>query len=517
MHFKGRHLFFALAFNALCLAATFGFTSFGGTTGGSMGSCAATNLGGSATGDSNSQGDTPSFSTGEPIDIPVPIAKNIPSVDATQFSFETGSSSRLIKGLTKEALATTTIRICGKTQESNVTVAVYVNGDLIQTIDVGSDLAFCFNTTDSIYGKPVAFVVRGPNNEVSYPVVVTPLRPEGPFEDIRTRIHITNITGIQDKKLAVGLNDVYYATEDRSSNPIVAISPIDGGFPEAVSSDPASLLSGMQVASDGSVETFAIGLEDDNTIDYVSLADGTTSTVGTSQGDLKLSPNGAYAASEELGRVVRITDLSDFTNTTQLTVGAEAAVQSLETAWVSDDILLVFKKFSSVSYAAQIYNLSSILGSGMASSTAVTPIALFTSTTQIRNPSIDPYTRNKFTYECADASGNLQLCFSNFTTQSEVVGYADGYTSIANSNWNASGDIVVFDAVTTAAPTGSRIVTSYLVDTDTIVPLETGSRPQASGMDANIVLYLSLDSQGNTQVTVYNLSLNADTAGVLPE
>src|SRR3989338_5106840 len=184
--------------NILFLLFLFGLFACGGGGQSSM-SCGSISSGSNASGESIVPGsESPNFSTSEPIDIPVPIAKGVDPVDATQFSFEiSGGNGNINQALRQDVLAShggTHTIVSGKTQVANVTVDGYVNGNIVCTDTSASDRSFTCDIEGNACGSAVLFIVRGANGTGSYPVTFICDAADDVIDTAHSNQFITNIT-----------------------------------------------------------------------------------------------------------------------------------------------------------------------------------------------------------------------------------------------------------------------------------------------------------------------------------
>lgn len=517
---KLRFILLFLLFSAIPFLGLVQFGHTGVTDNITVGSCSALSLGGNATSSSSESGDsgTASFSTGEPIDIPVSIAKGVEPVDATQFQAEFGGGANLIKAISGvKQVAGQTIVITGKTKQTNVTVVAYVEGNQVFEQNVGDDRIFTMTTTTAIYGTPIAFVVRGDSGYTSYPVIVTIEAPSSLFDFLVSTLHVTNITGIAVRTPAVSNDDVAYVALNIFDEPLIAVTLIDGGYPNLFSDEPTSLLNYIQYSSDG---TFMIGIAVDGTIYKIISADGSATVIGSTNvtnADFRLSPDDAYVVTHYNNSgsyAVKLIDLADTSNTTILTASTDTVDNTaINYEWLTEDLLLVLKSRSGGSQVTDIYNLNSVLGTDFSATTTITPTTVRTSSALLTsNPRVDPFTQAQYAGVCVSGSSNA-LCLDNFTDKQAVVDADQGLLDIANPTWTANGELIIFDALP-ASDTSSRVLAAYIVDTDETLLLGYGFNPKASPRDANIVMYQSYDITGEIQMGLINLAKHSQTAGL---
>lgn len=476
------------------------------------------------------------FATGEPVDIPITIAKAIAPIDATKIRAEVsnGSPDAGAPLLTKQvALTCGAITIIGAedaTDGAKHILAINQNGQIIEEFNSASNGSFThtFSETELTCDEPVALVVSL-NIRVSYAVIVTVHNASNPpFTTHPYTVAISNVTGTVAVNPVIAPDNlcVAFTATDTSGNPFVVCVPsVAGGFFETYTSDISSTLSEIQFASDSS---FLVGVDSTGRIIRVDGTTGQATVISDTSlegRNIKLSPNDAFVVTEtpnadnanrrHISFEPTAISASQQSDAIQLNEGFTTHLgEDLE--WVDNDTLIAFIHYlndeldsTSGRYDAQLFELGSNLTGGSQDITvfASTLLTAPPAARILRNPRMIPGSGSSlFTYEEEQLDGNFFLMQSNFAfAQTTLVGAAFGQTGLSSSRWTADGAFLIFQAEFGSGADAFSVIASYDANAATTQALTLGVNPSPSPTDANVVGYLSTDFSGELQVSVLNL------------
>ena len=226
------------------------FPGAGGGVGGFIQSsgCGGFNLSGNLGGDEDE--DTSSFESGMPVDIPVSVAKAIPTVDPR--------SMVLVPG---EPIGTITFTL---SDDSCRTVGKVHDGEFIASLEPDSSCTFEDPVLESLVGEPVAYVVLCDDcttetaESGGYPVIAEVKAPAGLVTDYTLTVYVTNVgADADDATLAatvrnsdmayLGNNTIVWSALNVDGDPSLWTSTDTGGFPTqlaALATPPLKIESG---------------------------------------------------------------------------------------------------------------------------------------------------------------------------------------------------------------------------------------------------------------------------------
>ncbi|OGP08716.1 MAG: hypothetical protein A2048_03680 [Deltaproteobacteria bacterium GWA2_45_12] len=519
--------------------------SCGGGAGGGSGFGGLGGLGGNgATQESNKKDDAKAFeAAGEPIDIPVPIAKGIDPVDATRVSADVdhGGQAKLhipspktnslfmnvayadgvdvgicIQGLPDTVLAHASVRAYGASSQLLATITADNVGGFSQCLEAG-------------VGEPVALCVFE-NGACSAPVIVTVQEKVFPFNVAQVfpfarhnpyTVQITNITDIENKKPNMNAGFVSFNALDAGGTPHLAYVPsLSGGFFENF----ANLTEDgdhFQVHPSGSV---AVYLNQGGDIRCVRSADGQTVTISDAPllgRYLSLSPNGNYAATETADGEVLIEpvqcDGSVATSSDGIVIGMTGLSEDIECTWVDNNHLLCIREYPQVAmdtYSGHFFveqydfsgtNLDQYKGKTYWKNSrgVVNTTDPDISCHQLRNPQVKPITHDEFSFECVRDSGRVDLFTSDFMAAHVVVGESFGHRDLSGSNYAQDGSIV-FNTTFVKQGMTEQVVAIFDALAQSPYVLTPGIQAVAHPQDSRLIGYLSMDGTGGLQVSVLN-------------
>lgn len=441
---------------------------------------------------SASGGESASFESGEPIDIPVPVAKVEKPINATrtQASYNTNSGSITISGSQ------------GAMTGFQTGLAYDEDGQVLGNFTASVDGAFTLKLTQNAagFGDPIALVVDL-DSQVSPPIIVT-MRDEEFYT-----VAITNRFSIDDKPLTFlpELGITYNGTN--SSNLAGILYTEQTGGPVVLISDQVgSNLDQMQPCFNGD---FLVGLNSSNQIVRVDISTGAVTllsdTASASQTPtLRLSPNCNYVATTVSGSnsatypVLEPTAISSSQQSDRIVINQTTTDEYRECDWIGNDILLCLKK-SGANFETELLNLYAGLSASSRDFTTDT-VGIRQTTNTIRNIRLDPLGAY-YTFE-VEENGIFELHFDDFTTESTLVDASAGHESLANSIWSLEGDFVFFDIMFETSEGDRSVIGNYELATGERNLLTVGTRPFS--IEEAIFAYLCTDHMGENQVCVGN-------------
>lgn len=446
-----------------------------------------------AGGDSSSSGsESASFETGEPIDIPIPIAKSKKPIDGRRVKMDYDGSQIVINGLS-DAM-----------EFGSTGLAFDSAGNLLAEFTPNADGSFTVELEDKVsFGEPIILLVK--EGDAASPPIIATMKDEAFFT-----IAITNRTSISEESLAYHTDfGIIYNGLNSSGTPGLLFTPESGGNADLLSDAISSPLDQIHVCGDG---TFLVGLNTSGQILRVEMDSGdvtilSDSAIQTSSPTILLSPSCSYVTSTTLGSgdaaypILEPTALSSSQLSDRIQINSSTTDTYKECAWVGNEILLCLKQTPADVYQTELLNLYPPLQAG-SKDVSITPVAIRSFANTVRRIRVEPITRAYYTFE-EQVAGIFELHFDDFSEESTLVDQSADYVDLANSGWSADGTYIFYDLKIATANGERTVVGNYNVSTGERKLLTVGTKPIGIGSD--IFAYLCQDISGETQICIGNL------------
>lgn len=486
----------------------------------SVGSCSGVStIGGSLSSDESGEESTGNFITGEPVDIPAPVAKSIDGIDPTSVTFEQLGSGNLTKpsgyvlAQTGSALGTLSGATLGGGSE---TVVLYFAGAEVDRT-TASNGAFSFTLTET--DEPYALTVEASNGDNSFPVIVTISEVNDQFV---ATVSITNIASgtssfdgeIQNREIALNFNGlIAFNAKDSSGTAMIVTVKSDSFDPEILVSDIGVELDFLTYGM-GEDVLFGTDAEGGTGLIYQIFNDGTSiNDIGNNNRppnrNFCISPDGEWIASpivvQEGGLPQMAIVLDNLLNiTASITVPTSPPEQDTVTNimcdWVDAASMVVAKSYANMTYTIQFYDLKNVIN-GLAIN--VTPeIIVPQGDLFLAFPDVDPAVDDRLVFQCGSP---LSLC-RNDPIDGFVEMFDDPTTIVGAPHYNADGSGVIFELNLNGDITDAENTAIVFVNSDTLEAtyLAKGVKPTPHPTEKNIIVYLS-PVEGTLQIGIINL------------
>ncbi len=485
----------------------------------SVGSCSGVStIGGSLSSDESGEESTGSFITGEPVDIPAPVAKGIDGVDPTSVVFEAAGSGSLTKpsgrvlAQTGNSLGTLSGATLGGGSE---TVVLYFDGaEADRTTASGGTFSFALSEID----EPYALTVEASNGDNSFPVIVTISEVH---DQLVASVSITNIASgtssfdgeIQERESAFDGTLIAFNVRDSADTPLIATVTLDDLEPQTLVSDIGVELDFLTYA-----DTTLFGVDADNQtgLIYRILADGTTFD---DSGNLTRPPNRNFCISPDLEWMASNIDTVQGANPQMvivldslvdpgisITVPTSApepnTVTNLICDWVDNTSMIVSKQYQDQTYTIQFYDLANVING---SATNVTPEELVQpSPNFIGSLDADPAFEDRLVCQRGPSISDVQVWRAD--PIDGIIEIFDDPVMVGPPRYNANGSGVIFELNTDGNTTDTANNAIVFVNSDTLEAtyLAKGVRPTPSPTDKNIIVYLA-PVNDTLQISILNL------------
>lgn len=419
------------------------------------------------------------FESGAPVEIPVPIAKDIPGIDASSITFESTGDGDGVVGI----LTVQTVDLV------EASIGLIANGEYVE-IKVTEGGIVRFELTQDLLDTPLAVVVIGSGEFegfVSQPVIVI-FRAQADGT-ISFQVFLTNTSVIQNTRLALSSeNQVAFSATNSSDEPFIGTVPVKGGSPEVLTGDTVNAIETLMYE-----ETMLVGIDSMTSqltfVDSEGVVDFEEESEELPDArNFSISPSGDTIATVLEGDSSTLEMVfADFDGNLLKTVSlSEDKVVSLEMDWISDDKLAVAKEFDNGSYALQTYtNIDSFLAGSSGSPTVNT---FASGDDRVARPAGNRLEEDRFIYECEDENGNSDICQATLDGANPTVlmngdysrpVYTADYATVAVEDISASEDNCDFDLVT------------YNVNSNELLSLGTGCFPVPHPTNSELIAYLS--------------------------
>lgn len=495
----------------------------------SVGSCSGP-MGSSLTGSEN-DGDVTegSFITGEPIDIPAPVAKGIDGIDPASVRFVTGSGGLQLEKAAHIKGATTDDTV-GQLEASLLGAEEALVG-LVQEgvfVDIQSsdNLQVSFPISTDMIDVPLALVVLSETSTaeaieaVSDPLIIIINSPGDVSDEYRVKVTLTNIDvdtsefsfSIIPMDIAVSstdlialqgveeVGDIQIATYDTSTSTYALLT---SEFPNGLT-DMGYFFSDDQL--------FGIN-EDDLTIEQINFS-GINSSSDAADGELArtycVSPDGTRVASNrhdhmEDNEMLQVTSIGDSTITNYMVNGGEmfGTITDLFCVWIDDETIAVRKTYESGHTILHSYPV------GPSDFDVLTPDVLFQPTTLPPTPDnlqdmvVDPNDSGVIYVMCELST--MGVCKYESGVGTSAIYHAVGL-QVSHMVVTSDSRYLIIEVLAGAEVEERDNAYLVVLDLDTFeaTVLMAGFAPAVSSVDPNLFYYLSY-VEGEVQLGVYNL------------
>jgi len=377
------------------------------------------------------------FITGEPVDIPAPVAKGIDGIDPASVTFTASSGSAslqkaLFKTATDASVGTLEADLLG---DNDALVGLVVDGEFAD-IQTSSSLHVSFNLQNNLIDQSLALVVLSETSSadsvdsVSAPVIVIVNSPDDESDNFTVTVSLTNIDeGSSEFSLAITPDPIAL-----SSNGLVAIQGLDADNTRWIAT--FNLLAGEYTLLSNEFTNGLKSLEyhfDDDQLVAVNPDDFTVETInllGTNNsGDFNngetfraycISPDEQWIANNRHDTFSdnEIMVLQNLVSPSALNVnvqgGEPAPIVNMACAWVDNQTLALKKSYNDGTHTIQIYSFGADLETfdpdlpiNIIPSVAV-PLSL----TKIGTMVLDPNNSERLYYTC-DNAGSMGICMAD--------------------------------------------------------------------------------------------------------
>ncbi|EKD42391.1 MAG: hypothetical protein ACD_73C00180G0001, partial [uncultured bacterium] len=230
--------------------------------------------------------------------------------------------------------------------------------------------------------------------------------------------------------------------------------------------------------------------------------------------EIGLSPDDNYLLAlngTSLAATFNLFELANPANTTNLVfAGLDMGTDAIEKSsigWVSDDIAFLSLENNAGQTYFYIFDLADVVGTSFSATTNVTALVALQTQYSLQDISLNPVNSSQFVTECIDANSFASICLSDFESITQLVPSTSSLSAMANPSFTADGAFIIFEGILSGEP----VMAAYSTQTQETILLGEGYEPAASPVNNNIVLYLSDDALGYTQISVINLALHPQT------
>lgn len=483
--------------------------------------------GGSLSQTTGSEEESGEFITGEPIDIPAPIAKSIDGIDPTSVTFEaTGSelvkSKSTVLAETESSVGTLSASTIGLRE---VLVGLVVDAEFREIkLAEGGEVSFSLGESD--VGTNLALTVLSDDSteedivEVSNPVIVTLTDVNGEL------VLITSVTNISSGSSEASVDivkgsiafsedeQVYFTANDTDGTPLFGLVDVNTGTYGDFPAWPGNGLGQLSVEPDGD-PIFGVDLVT-GALYYGTPEGGWESDEGVVipttnrnycvSADLTMVASNVAAGDSDGGdgMLINIHDITTDEDTGVTLTGGElnGAVTQMDCDWVDNENLVIAKVYEDGQSIIHLYPLG---GAPTPSEMTITPVTISSLSTLLKKGVKSGPDDDSVAFRCNE-SGTTQvsLCFANPTDGTVTV--FDDSGSITEPHFNADNSGIVFELDTTLEDDdldGSFVV-FWNLSSGQATYLVPGGEPVFHPTEKNLIAYLA-EINGTIQISVLNL------------